>query len=120
MDFSNFFLSKGISHLPAQPSNHSPILRGLGTVRLDGEGLYRDLEGRLSSIRVEGKHWSISGINLQIHEQTRKHLGKLQREGKRYGTYASNNKDGDVKEDMMPQETPPLELQVEEARQEEA
>lgn len=37
-----------------------------------------------------------------------------------YGAYASNNKNGNVEEDMMPQEIPPLEFQVEEAWQEEA
>lgn len=38
----------------------------------------------------------------------------------RYGAYAPNNKNGNVEEDVVPQEIPPLELQVEEAWQEEA
>lgn len=33
----------------------------------------------------------------------------------RYGTYTSNDKNGNVKEDMVPQQIPPLQLQVEEA-----
>lgn len=36
------------------------------------------------------------------------------------GAYASDNKNGNVEEDVVPQQIPPLELQVEEARQEEA
>lgn len=38
----------------------------------------------------------------------------------RYGANAPDNKNSDVKEDVVPQEVPPLEFQVEEARQEEA
>lgn len=38
----------------------------------------------------------------------------------RYGAYASNNKNGNVEEDVVPQEIPPLELQVEKAWQQKA
>ena len=38
----------------------------------------------------------------------------------RHGAYAPDDKNGHVEEDVVPQEVPPLELQVEEARQEEA
>ena len=38
----------------------------------------------------------------------------------RYGAYAPDNKNSNIKEDMVPEEISPLELQVEEARQEEA
>lgn len=53
---------------------------GLGAIWLDGEGLDSAREAQFNSIRLEGKHWNLSGINLQIHQQTWKHLGKLQRE----------------------------------------
>ena len=38
----------------------------------------------------------------------------------RYGADAPNDKNGDVEEDVVPQETPPLEFQVEQTWQEEA
>lgn len=53
---------------------------GLGTISLNGEGLDGTLEAQFNSIRLEGKHWNLSGVNLQIHHQPWKHLGKLQRD----------------------------------------
>lgn len=55
---------------------------GLGTIFLDGESLNSALEAQFNSTRLEGKQWNLSGINLQIHQQPWKHLGKLQRKRK--------------------------------------
>lgn len=61
---------------------------GLGTIWLDGESLNCAQEAQCNSTRLEGKQWNLSGINLQIHQQTWKHLGKLQGENKVYGKHS--------------------------------
>lgn len=72
----------GYINRPEDKSTHNIEFEqwGLGTIWLDGEGLNCALEAQCNSTRLEGKQWNLSGINLQIHQQTWKHLGKLQRE----------------------------------------
>lgn len=54
--------------------------RDLGAVGLDGRCLHCARKVEFHNTRLEGKHRHLTGINLQIHQKTRKHLGKLQRE----------------------------------------
>lgn len=51
----------------------------LGTIWLDGRSLKSSLKAQFNNTRLEGKQRHLSGINLQIHQQTWKHFGKLQR-----------------------------------------
>lgn len=51
----------------------------LGAIGLDGKGLDSAQKVQFNSTILEGKKWSVSGINLQIHQQTWVHVGELQR-----------------------------------------
>lgn len=52
----------------------------LGPIWLDGESFNSALNRQLNNSRLEGKHGHFSGIDLQNHQKSGKHLGKLKQE----------------------------------------
>lgn len=79
---SNCFLYPTVVvQMKSNRSTHSVEFEqwSLGSVGLDGEGLHSSQEAHLHSTGLKGNLRKLSGINLQIHQQVWKHLGKLQK-----------------------------------------